>query len=172
MRPQAPIRDNQVSNSGENCSGKFYMHLALPAHCSGKFTYTLLRVNVTRALKIGIRKQNKRHGLTATNFSDFSPQSIASEQVKIAFQKPAKVQDNKPNENKPKEGKRQKTLVENANIHQPMLPKKSYESYFVTQIHTCLRKCQYLRQKKSVTTILICDKTQAIWNSETFFSNK
>ena len=31
----------QVNNFGENGAGKFYLHMALPAHCAGKFTCTL-----------------------------------------------------------------------------------------------------------------------------------
>ena len=34
----------QVSSFGENCAGKFYLNMALPAHCSGKITYLLFRV--------------------------------------------------------------------------------------------------------------------------------
>ena len=34
----------QVSNFGENCTGKFYLHKALPAYWSGKFSYTLYSV--------------------------------------------------------------------------------------------------------------------------------
>ena len=32
------------SNFGENCAGKFYLHMTLPAQSSGKFTYTLFSV--------------------------------------------------------------------------------------------------------------------------------
>ena len=41
------LNNVQVSNSGENCAGKFYLHMALPAQCSGKFTYALFRVKQT-----------------------------------------------------------------------------------------------------------------------------
>ena len=34
----------QVNNFGENGAGKFYLHMALPAHCAGKFTCGLFRV--------------------------------------------------------------------------------------------------------------------------------
>ena len=36
------LTDVQVSNVGEICAGKFYLHMALPAQRSGKFTYKLL----------------------------------------------------------------------------------------------------------------------------------
>ena len=32
----------QVSKFGEKCSDRFYLHMTLPAHSSGKFTYTFL----------------------------------------------------------------------------------------------------------------------------------
>ena len=40
----------QVSNFGENCACKFYLHMALPAHCSGKITYALFRVYFLNAI--------------------------------------------------------------------------------------------------------------------------
>ena len=38
------LNNVQVSNFGEKCAGKFYLHKAIPAHCSGKFTYILFSV--------------------------------------------------------------------------------------------------------------------------------
>ena len=39
------LNNVQLRNFRENCAGKLYLHLALPAHCSGKFTYALFRVH-------------------------------------------------------------------------------------------------------------------------------
>ena len=41
----------QVRNIGENCAGKFYLHKAVPAHCLGKFNYTLFSV-LRRVLRL------------------------------------------------------------------------------------------------------------------------